>query len=148
MSKYDCETRLVSDWGSIILRERHTDPPEYWLGLAERRRQRGEPDIEVRLSPQQRNRLAVEIACDVSTLSKRDAEALGVADMTGPQLRARVFALEGAVADALLTLRDDCRPAAIASSALEAKHVAASLERLQERLRAVMESADGHINRE
>lgn len=39
-------------------------------------------------------------------LSKRDAEALGVADRTGPQLRARVFRLEGWVAELMLTLDD------------------------------------------
>lgn len=37
-------------------------------------------------------------------LSKRDAADLGVADMTGPQLRARVLRLEGWLAEAMLTL--------------------------------------------
>lgn len=40
----------------------------------------------------------------IDDLSKRDAEALGVSDMTGPQLRARVFRLEGWLSEAMLTL--------------------------------------------
>lgn len=35
----------------------------------------------------------------VSELTKREASALGAADMTGPQLRARVLELEGALAE-------------------------------------------------
>jgi hypothetical protein len=39
-------------------------------------------------------------------LSKRDFERLGCADMPGPQLRARVFLLEGLVAELELSLRE------------------------------------------
>lgn len=39
-------------------------------------------------------------------LSKRDADLLGVGDMTGPQLRMRVFQTEGLVAELALTLEE------------------------------------------
>ena len=39
-------------------------------------------------------------------LSKREADALGVDDLTGPQLRWRVFRLEGWLAECMLTMDD------------------------------------------
>jgi len=39
-------------------------------------------------------------------LSKRDAADLGVDDLTGPQLRWRVFHLEGLLGDAITALDD------------------------------------------
>jgi len=43
---------------------------------------------------------------DNPTLSKRDFENLGCEDVPGPRLRARVFLLEGLVAELALTLED------------------------------------------
>lgn len=45
----------------------------------------------------------------MDTLSKKDFQDLGCEDVSGPQLRARVFQLEGLVAEMALTL-EECRP--------------------------------------
>lgn len=42
----------------------------------------------------------------MNTLSKRDAEALGVADMAGPQLRMRVLQVEGLMAELALVVEE------------------------------------------
>ena len=42
----------------------------------------------------------------MTLLSKRDFEALGCEDVSGAQLRARVFRLEGLVAEMALTLEE------------------------------------------
>ena len=43
---------------------------------------------------------------DLETLSKRDFERLGCEDVSGAQLRARVFLLEGLAAELALTLKE------------------------------------------
>jgi hypothetical protein len=43
---------------------------------------------------------------DNLTLSKRDFEALGCEDVPGPRLRARMFRMEGLVAELALTLEE------------------------------------------
>lgn len=45
----------------------------------------------------------------VSELSKRDADALGVADMTGAQLRMRVFQVEGLMCELALVIEEMLR---------------------------------------
>ena len=58
----------------------------------------------VRISRPTQDRVGTEM---IDELSQKDSAALGVADMTGPQLRARVFSLEGAMAALLCEVRTE-----------------------------------------
>ena len=71
-------------------------------------------------------------------LSKRDFERLGCSDVPGPQLRARVFQLEGLVAELALSLRETVDRFAPDDDGLsEAKKMAA--DRAREVLVTVLE---------